>query len=91
MTTTLQFYVAGSSGRQALTSVRESTSASRGSRVSVQVGFSCLAAAAILCCLMTGKCGRYQAPRRQHLLPQSAGTYTFCRLSRACGVSQRIH
>ncbi|CAL5220880.1 g2969 [Coccomyxa viridis] len=36
-TTTLQFNVVGSSGRQALTSVRESSSGSRGSRVSVQV------------------------------------------------------
>ena len=35
-TTTLQFYVAGSSGRQALASVRESRS-DGGSKVSVQV------------------------------------------------------
>ena len=36
-TTTLQFYVVGSSGRQALTSVRESSSGSSGSSVNVQV------------------------------------------------------
>ncbi|CAK0783198.1 hypothetical protein CVIRNUC_006397 [Coccomyxa viridis] len=36
-TTTLQFYVAGSSGRQALASVRETTSGNGGSSTSVQV------------------------------------------------------
>ena len=46
-TTTLQFYVVGSSGRQALTSVRELSSGSSGNRVNVQVGLWLLGAAVL--------------------------------------------